>query len=128
MAESTWRFISCNVMAESTWRFISCHVKAGCNHRFISCHDVVRSGLPTVYDGYMVWHAVDFGIWYNYFDTYGYGAFHGYFITWWLYMLYDWFYGVYSSNYSFLNILSAKLLSMIYILLDWVKLGFVKCF
>ena len=25
----------------------------GCNHRFISCHGVVRSGLPTVYDGYM---------------------------------------------------------------------------
>ena len=24
------------------------------------------------------------------FKTYGYGAFHGYFITWWLYMLYDW--------------------------------------
>ena len=21
----------------------------------------------------------------------GYGAFHGYFIIWWLYMLYDWF-------------------------------------
>ena len=37
-------------------------------------------------------------------------------------------YVVYSSGYSFLNIVSAKLLSMIYILLDWVKLGFVKCF
>ena len=80
---------------------------AGCNHRFISCHGVVRSGVPTVYDGYMVW--------YNYFNTYGYGAFHGYFITWWLYMLYDWIYVVYSSDYSFLNIVSAKLLSMIYI-------------
>ena len=43
-----------------TQRFISCHVMAGCNHRFISCHGVVRSGLPTVYDGYMVWYAVDF--------------------------------------------------------------------
>ena len=43
-------------------------------------------------------------------------------------MPYDWLYVVYSSGYSFLNILSAKLLSMIYILLDWVKLGFVKCF
>ena len=43
-------------------------------------------------------------------------------------MLYDWLYVVYSSGYSFLNIVSAKLLSMIYILLDWVKLGFVKCF
>ena len=77
MAGSTWRFISCHVMAGSTWRFISCHVVAGCNHRFISCHNVMRSGLLTVYDGYMVWHAVYFGIWYNYFDTYGYGAFHG---------------------------------------------------
>ena len=53
MAGSTWRFISCHVMAGSTWRFISCHVMAGCNHGFISCHGVVRSGLPTVYDGYM---------------------------------------------------------------------------
>ena len=42
-----------------TRRFISCHVMAGCNHRFISCHGVVRSGLPTVYDGYMVWYVVD---------------------------------------------------------------------
>ena len=37
-------------------------------------------------------------------------------------------YVVYSSGYSFLNIVLAKLLNMIYILLDWVKLGFVKCF
>ena len=43
-------------------------------------------------------------------------------------MLYDWFYVVNISGYSFLNIVSAKLLSMIYILFDWVKLGFVKCF
>ena len=42
-------------MAGSTWRFVSFHVMAGCNHRFISCHGVVRSGLPTVYDGYVVW-------------------------------------------------------------------------
>ena len=33
-------------------------------------------------------------------------------------MLYDWFYVVNSSGYSFLKIVSAKLLSMIYILLD----------
>ena len=32
-------------------------------------------------------------------------------------MLYDWLYVVYSSDYSFLNIASAKLLSMIFILL-----------
>ena len=43
-------------------------------------------------------------------------------------MLYDWLYVVYSSDYSFLNIVSAKLLSMIYICWTWVKLGFVKCF
>ena len=60
MVGSTRRFISCHVMAGSTWRFISCHVMAGCNHRFISCHGVVRLGLPTVYDGYMVWYAIDF--------------------------------------------------------------------
>ena len=60
MARSTCRFVSCHVMAESTWRFVSCHVMAGYNHRFISCHGVVRSGLPTVYDGYMVSYAVDF--------------------------------------------------------------------
>ena len=53
-------FISRHVMARFTRRFIRCHVMAGCNHRFISCHGVVRSGLPTVYDGYMVWYAVDF--------------------------------------------------------------------
>ena len=53
-------FIGRHVMARSTWRFISCDVMAGCNHRCISCHGVVRSGLPTVYDGYMVWYAVDF--------------------------------------------------------------------
>ena len=55
MAGSTWRFVSSHVMAGSTWRFVSCHVMAGCNHRFISCHGVVRSGIPTVYDGYVVW-------------------------------------------------------------------------
>ena len=60
MARFTRRFIRCHVMAGSTWRFISCHVMVECNHRFVSCHSVVRSGLPTVYDGYMVWYAVDF--------------------------------------------------------------------
>ena len=60
MAGSTWRFVSCHVMIGSTWRFVSYHVMARCNHRFISCHGVVRSGLPTVYDGYMVRYAVDF--------------------------------------------------------------------
>ena len=60
MAMFTRRFIRCHMMARFTRRFISCHVMAGCNHRFISCHGVVRSGLPTVYDGYMVWYAVDF--------------------------------------------------------------------
>ena len=37
-------------------------------------------------------------------------------------------YVVYSSGYSFLNIASAKLLSMGYILLNWVKSSFMKCF
>ena len=55
MAEFTRSYISCHVMAGSTWRFVSCHVMAGCNHRFISCHGAVRSGLPMVYDGYVVW-------------------------------------------------------------------------
>ena len=41
-------------MAGSTWRFVSFHVMAGCNHRFISSDGVVRSGLTTVYDGYVV--------------------------------------------------------------------------
>ena len=39
-------------------------------------------------------------------------------------MLYDWLYVVYSSDYSFFNIVSAKLLSMIFILLTWYKFGF----
>ena len=39
-------------------------------------------------------------------------------------MLYDWLYVVYSSDYSFLNIMSAKLLSMIFILLTGYKFGF----
>ena len=37
-------------------------------------------------------------------------------------------YVVFSSGYSFLNIVSAKLLSMGYILLNWVKSSFMKCF
>ena len=43
-------------------------------------------------------------------------------------MLYDWFYVVYSSDYSFLNIVSAKLLSMIFILLGYGKVGFCGTF
>ena len=42
-------------------------------------------------------------------------------------MLYDWLYVVCSSDYSFLDIVSAKLLSMIYMYWPLVKLGFVKC-
>ena len=37
-------------------------------------------------------------------------------------------YVVYSLGYSFLNIVSTKLLSMGYILLNWVKSGLLKCF
>ena len=43
-------------------------------------------------------------------------------------MLYDWLYVVYSSDYSFLNIVSAKFLSMIFILLGYDKDGFCETF
>ena len=43
-------------------------------------------------------------------------------------MLYDWLYVVYSSDYSFLNNVSAKLLSMIFILLGYGKDGFCETF
>ena len=43
-------------------------------------------------------------------------------------MLYDWLYVVHSSDYSFLNIVSAKLLSMIYIYLGFGKVGFCEMF
>ena len=55
MDRFTRRFIRCHVMTRSTWRFVSCHVMAGCSHRFISCHSLMRSSLPAVYDGYVVW-------------------------------------------------------------------------
>ena len=42
-------------------------------------------------------------------------------------MLYDWLYVVYSSNYSFIDMVLAKLLSMIYMYLGFSKVGFVKC-
>ena len=60
MVGFTRRFISCRVMVGFTRRFISCHVMVGFNRRFIGCHGVVRSGLPTVYDGYMVRYIVGF--------------------------------------------------------------------
>ena len=43
-------------------------------------------------------------------------------------MLYDWIYVVYSSDCSFLNIVSAKLLSMIYMYLGFGKVGFCEMF
>ena len=43
-------------------------------------------------------------------------------------MLYDWLYVVYSSDNSFLNIVSAKLLSMIYIYVGFGKVGFCEMF
>ena len=43
-------------------------------------------------------------------------------------MLYDWLFVVYSSDYSFLNIVLAKLLSMIYICWTWGKVGFCEMF
>ena len=41
-------------------------------------------------------------------------------------MFYDWLNVVYNSYYSFLNIVSAKLLSMIYICWTWGKVGFCE--
>ena len=41
-------------------------------------------------------------------------------------MFYDWIYVVCSSNYSFLDIVSAKLLSMIYMYLGFGKVGFCE--
>ena len=43
-------------------------------------------------------------------------------------MLYDWLYVVYNSYYSFLNIVSAKLLSMITYVGFGVKFGFCEMF
>ena len=43
-------------------------------------------------------------------------------------MLYDCLYVVYSSDYSFLNIVSVKLLSMIYMYLGFDKVGFCEMF
>ena len=42
-------------------------------------------------------------------------------------MLYDWLYVVCSSDYSVLDIVSTKLLSMIYMYWALVKSCFVKC-
>ena len=58
----------------------------------------------------------------------GYGACHGYFITWWLYMLYDCLDVVCSSDYSILDIVSAKLLSTIYMYLGFGKVWFCEMF
>ena len=43
-------------------------------------------------------------------------------------MIPDWLYVVYSSDYSFLNIVSAKFLSMIYICWTWGKVEFCEMF
>ena len=43
-------------------------------------------------------------------------------------MLYYWLYVVCSSDYSFLDIVSAKLLSMIYMYLGFGKVGFCEMF
>ena len=43
-------------------------------------------------------------------------------------MLYDWLYVVCSSDYSFLDIVSAKLLSMIYVYFGFGKVGFCEMF
>ena len=43
-------------------------------------------------------------------------------------MLYDWLYVVCSSDYSFLEMVSAKLLSMIYMYLGFGKVGVCEMF
>ena len=43
-------------------------------------------------------------------------------------MLYDWLYVVCSSDYSFFDIVSAKLLSMIHMYLGFGKVGFCEMF
>ena len=43
-------------------------------------------------------------------------------------MLYDWLYVVCSSDYGFLDIVSAKLVSMIYVYLGFGKVGFCEMF
>ena len=43
-------------------------------------------------------------------------------------MLYDWFYVVCSSDYSSLNIVSVKFLTMTFILLGFGKVGFCEMF
>ena len=43
-------------------------------------------------------------------------------------MIYDWLYIVCSSDYSFLDIVSDKLLSMIYMYLGFGKVGFCEMF
>ena len=43
-------------------------------------------------------------------------------------MLYDWLYVMCSSDYSVLDIVSAKLLSMIYMYLGFGKVGFCEMF
>ena len=43
-------------------------------------------------------------------------------------MLYDWLYVVCSSDYSFLDMVSAKLLSMIYMYLGFGKVGVCEMF
>ena len=66
-------------------------------------------------------------------NTYDYGAFHGYFISWLLYSMVTIHalclaYVVCSLDYSFHDIVSAELLSMIYMYLGFSKVGFCEMF
>ena len=66
-------------------------------------------------------------------NTYDYGAFHGYFISWLLYFMVTIHalclaYVVCSLDYNFLDIVSAELLSMIYMYLSFGKVGFCEMF
>ena len=73
----------------------------------------------------------EYGI--NILNTYYYGAFHGYFISWLLYFMVTIHalclaYVVCSLDYSVLDIVSAELLSMIYMYLGFGKVGFCEMF
>ena len=84
-------------------------------------------GCPTVYDGYMVRYIVDFGVRCNYFDTYGFGTFMVIFMTLMaihalclIFMLRT------IHTIVFLKIMSVRLLSMNFILLDLGNDGFCE--
>ena len=84
-------------------------------------------GSPTVYDGYMVWYIVDFGVRCNYFDTYGFGTFMVFFTTLMaIHALCLIFKLRTIQTIGFLKIMSVRFLSMNFILLDLGNDGFCE--